>query len=251
MFDPKEIPVSTPESQVYPSVSGSTRPGRDRAGGPPEVRRNISGQVVDHIKAMIFNGSLRSGQRVPQEEIAGHLGVSRLPVREALIALEAEGLVDSEPHRGAFVVPIHREDIEDHYRIYGMVQGLAARRAASRITAPTLNRLRELHQAMQSSSDADLLHDLNWEFHSLINKTGGSRRVLSVLRQLARNLPRAVYEAPPAASPEANRGHARILAALANGEGSTAESASREHVQLEGEYVIAKLKRDGILADDA
>jgi DNA-binding GntR family transcriptional regulator len=167
-----------------------------------------------------------------------------------LISLEAEGLISSEPHRGAFVVPIRREDIEDHYRIYGMVQGLAARRAASRITAPTLSRLRELHESMQSNSDPDLLHDLNWEFHALINKTGGSRRLLSVLRQLARNLPRAVYEAPPGASPEANRGHARILEALTNGDGVAAESASREHVQLEGDYVIAKLKRDGILADE-
>jgi DNA-binding GntR family transcriptional regulator len=206
--------------------------------------------VVDHIRNIIFNGTLARGQRINQDQIAKDLGVSRLPVREALITLEAEGLIDSEPHRGSFVVPVRREDIEDHYRIYGMVQGLAARRAATRITDPTLARLRELHDGMQKSDDPALLHDLNWEFHALINKTGGSRRLRSILRQLSKNLPREVYEAPPGASPEANRSHQQIIDALATGAGADADAASREHMRLEADYVVAKLKRDGILADD-
>lgn len=213
-------------------------------------RRNMSGDVIDLIRTLIFNGTLSRGQRLPQNDIADELGVSRLPVREALIALESEGLIESEPHRGAFVVPIHREDIDDHYRIYGMVQGLATRRAALRLTPPTLTRLEELHQQMRDTEDAELAHGLNWEFHSLINQTGGSRRLLSVLRQMARNLPREVYEAPPAASPEAVRGHQRILDALRDGDGDAADDASRRHVQAEGEYVIAKLKADGVLADE-
>jgi DNA-binding GntR family transcriptional regulator len=103
---------------------------------------------------------------------------------------------------------------------------------------------------MQGCDDA-VAHTLNWEFHSLINQTGGSRRLLSILRQMARALPREVYEAPPAASPEAIRGHQRILDALRASDGDAADQASRRHVQAEGEYVIAKLKADGILADDA
>lgn len=213
-------------------------------------RRNMSGQVVDRIRTMIFDGSLIRGQRVPQNDIASDLGVSRLPVREALITLESEGLIESEPHRGAFVVPIHREDIDDHYRIYGMVQGLASRRAAARITEPTLERLQELHEQMQLADDVVTAHELNWDFHSLINQTGGSRRLLSVLRQLARNLPREVYEVPPPADAAAVRGHQRILDALRARDGDAADAASRQHMQTEGEYVIAKLKADGVLADD-
>ena len=209
----------------------------------------MSGEVSDHIRSSIFSGVLKPGQRVPQDAIAAELGVSRLPVREALISLEADGLVASEPHRGVFVVPIRREDIEDHYRIYGMVQGLAASRAVHRITEPVLARLTELHEQMCASADPDVLHDLNWEFHSLINRTGGSRRLLSVLRQLSHNLPREVYELPPAASPEANKGHAKILAALSRGDAAAVDAANREHVELEGEHVVAVLRRDGVLAD--
>jgi len=200
------------------------------------------------MRSLIFNGTLKAGQRVPQDAIAAELGVSRIPVREALITLEADGLVASEPHRGTFVVPIRSEDIEDHYRIYGMAQGLAARGAARRITEPVLARLDELHEQMSANHDVDLVHDLNWEFHSLINRTGASRRTLSVLRHLSHNLPREVYSLPEAASPQANRGHARIIAALRAGNADEADLANRDHVQQEGDQVVAALKRSGVLA---
>ncbi len=211
-------------------------------------RPSVSVEVAEHIRSLIFNGTLKAGQRVPQDAIAAELGVSRIPVREALITLEADGLVASEPHRGTFVVPIRSEDIEDHYRIYGMAQGLAARGAARRITEPVLARLDELHEQMSASQDVDQVHDLNWEFHALINRTGASRRTLSVLRHLSHNLPREVYSLPAAASPQANRGHARIIAALRAGDADEADLANREHVQEEGDQVVAALKRSGVLA---
>jgi len=212
-------------------------------------RRALAVEVAEHIRSMIFDGRLAAGQRVPQDAIAEELGVSRLPVREALITLETDGLVSSEAHRGTFVVPIRSEDIADHYRLYGMAQGLAASGAARRITEPVLTRLDELHAQMSTNDDPDLLHDLNWEFHSLVNRTGGSRRTLSVLRQLSHNLPREVYSLPEAAGPEANQGHARIIAALRAGDEVEADRANREHVQHEGDQVVAVLKRQGILAD--
>ena len=211
-------------------------------------RRSVSVEVAEHMRSLIFNGTLKAGQRVPQDAIAAELGVSRIPVREALITLESDGLVASEPHRGTFVVPIRSEDIEDHYRIYGMAQGLAARGAARRITEPVLARLDELHEQMSANQDIDLVHDLNWEFHSLINRTGASRRTLSVLRHLSHNLPREVYSLPEAASPQANRGHARIIAALRAGDADEADLANRDHVQQEGDQVVASLKRSGVLA---
>ena len=214
---------------------------------PRLPRRSVSVEVAEHLRSLIFNGTLKAGQRVPQDAIGAELGVSRLPVREALITLEADGLVASEPHRGTFVVPIRSEDIEDHYRIYGMAQGLAARGAARRITEPVLARLDELHEQMSTNKDVDLVHDLNWEFHSLINRTGASRRTLSVLRQLSHNLPREVYSLPAAASPQANRGHARIIAALRAGDADAADLANREHVGQEGDQVVAALKRSGVL----
>jgi DNA-binding GntR family transcriptional regulator len=239
---------------VYPSVAAQSReatmPGRARADVRPRVqRRAMSIEVAEHIRSMIFDGRLKAEQRVPQDAIAAELGVSRLPVREALITLESDGLVASEPHRGTFVVPIRAEDIEDHYRLYGMAQGMAAAGAVRRITEPVLTRLDALHEQMTASTDHDLLHDLNWEFHSLINRTGASRRTLSVLRQLSHNLPREVYSLPAAASPQANRQHASIIAALRAGDAAAADLVNREHVRAEGDQVVAVLKANGILSD--
>lgn len=229
------------------------KPSADRTVDPPPAakmsRRSISAQVAEYVRTQIFNGTLKANQRVPQDAIASELGISRVPVREALIALEGNGLVVSEPNRGMFVVPIRQEDIEDHYRMYGMIQALAATRATDRITEPVLERLESLHQRMCSSEEPDLLHDLNYQFHYLINKTGGSARVRSVLRHLSHNLPRESYHLSPGASPEANRGHARILDALRRGDKAAVEAASREHWRQEGAVVLAALRERGILAD--
>jgi DNA-binding GntR family transcriptional regulator len=170
-------------------------------------------------------------------------------VREALIALEQHGLVASEPHRGAYVVPIRAVDIDDHYKMYGMIQGLAASRAVHSITEPVLERLTALHEQMCAGEDPDLLWDLNYDFHSLINHTGGSSRVRAVLRHLSHNFPRELYTLSPGSSPEANEGHAKILAALRDRDGAAADTANREHVRLEGEIIVAGLRRAGILAD--
>jgi DNA-binding GntR family transcriptional regulator len=235
---------------VDPGQDFSTGRGSRRTAAGRLPRRNLSVEVVNHVRRLIFNGSLKAGQRIPQDAIAEELGVSRLPVREALIALEGEGLVASEPHRGSFVVPIHAEDIADHYRVYGMAQGLAARRAAKRVTGPTLQRLEQLHDQMGKSEDPDVLHDLNWEFHSLINQTGGSARLRSILHQLSRNLPREVYEAAPGADAKANADHQEFLEALRTGDGDRADQVSRRHVQAEADHVIAKLMGDGVLTGD-
>jgi DNA-binding GntR family transcriptional regulator len=212
-------------------------------------RRSLSAEVVDYIRTCIFNGTLKPNQRVPQDLIAERLGVSRVPVREALISLEEHGLVATEPHRGAFVVPIRAEDIDDHYRMYGLIQGLAASRAATRITEPVLEKLVALHEEMCSLDDPVRLRDLNVEFHALINRTGGSARVRSVLRHLSYNLPRELYYLSPGASPEANAGHALILDALRAQDEVAAESAGKQHVILEGQIVLAALRRNGILID--
>jgi DNA-binding GntR family transcriptional regulator len=234
----------------YPGRRGQEADVTGRRAGRPTIQRRRSGiEVAEYIRSMIFDGTLAADQRVPQDTIAADLGVSRLPVREALISLEADGLVASEPHRGTYVVPIRAEDIEDHYRIYGMAQGLAAAGAARRITAPVLDRLDDLHAQMSASDDPERLHDLNWEFHSLINHTGASRRTLSVLRHLSRNLPREVYSLPAAASAQANEEHAAIVAALRAGDAREADRTNREHMQHEGDQVVAALKRSGVLSD--
>jgi DNA-binding GntR family transcriptional regulator len=215
----------------------------------PVRRRGFAADVADRIRTMIFDGRLKAGQRVPQEAIALELGVSRVPVREALIALEENGLVVAEHQRGVFVEPIRREDIEDHYRMYGMIQALAAVRAAERVTEPVLTRLRDLHEQMVAIPEGVEAHALNAEFHAMINRVGGSRRVRSMLRHLARNLASELFLVPPAVSPAALADHAAIIGALRDGDVETLERVNREHLRREGEAVVAELLDRGVLID--
>ncbi len=85
-------------------------------------------QAALYIRRLVFDGDLKPGDRVPQDSVAAALGMSRIPVREALIALEREGWVTIETHRGAFVNGFDRQAVRDHYAllfvlIYGSPHG--------------------------------------------------------------------------------------------------------------------------------
>jgi len=88
--------------------------------------------AYERLKAEILKGELPPGFQAPEPDIASRLGMSRTPVREALIRLEADGLVDLVPRRGAKVLPIGREDICEIYHILSALEGLAARSSAAR-----------------------------------------------------------------------------------------------------------------------
>jgi DNA-binding GntR family transcriptional regulator len=218
------------------------------AGRENRLRTNLSADVADHIRELIFDGRLAGGERIWQDEIAEELGVSRLPVREALISLQVDGLVNNEPRRGAFVVPLTREDIIDHYEMYGHMLGLAARRACGRFEEAGLRRLEELITVMAKDPDAPSTHEAHWAFHANINQVGGSHRLRAVLRQMAHNLPRSVYDIPSAGSPEAERGHRAIVAALRDADGDRAARECEAHLRVDGAAVIVELSRRGLLA---
>src|SRR3954447_26746631 len=96
------------------------------------VRQSSGDHAAMYIRRLIFEGRLRPGERIPQEQIAQALGVSRIPVREALIALEREGWVTIEMHRGAFINALDEQAVRDHYELFGLVYSFAARRARTR-----------------------------------------------------------------------------------------------------------------------
>src|SRR3954464_14937235 len=99
---------------------------------PRLARRSSGDEAALLIRRMIFDGELRPHDRVPQDDTAAVLGISRIPVREALIALEREGWVTIAPHRGAFVSELDEPAVRDHFELYGLTFGLAARRAIER-----------------------------------------------------------------------------------------------------------------------
>ena len=93
--------------------------------------------------------------RVPQDAIASDLGVSRIPVREALIVLEREGWVTNEMHRGAFISALDEQAVHDHYELFGLIYGFAAGRALDRGTADLPQRLADIQTSFARAATAD------------------------------------------------------------------------------------------------
>lgn len=222
----------------------------DIAGGRVP-RANLKDVVAARIRDLIFSGQLRPGVKIDQDDIASQLGVSKLPVREALIALESEALVRNLPRRGSFVAPLTPEDVRDHYRIYGLLSAVAAERAATGLSDAQLDELGELLTRMDDPAlTADEQERLNFEFHRGINRAGGSARLNSVLQLLAYSIPARFYEFTAGWSDEAAQHHRAILAALRQRDGETASREMEGHLRAGGDYAVRLLAESGFWEPD-
>jgi DNA-binding GntR family transcriptional regulator len=110
--------------------------------------------VVNHVLNLVLTGKLRSGDRVDRNEIALGLGVSRVPIQEALVQLEHDGVVSTRYHRGAFVERFDESTILEHHEIEGMLNGMASARAASNPTPRILGQLDALMRSMRNAKDS-------------------------------------------------------------------------------------------------
>src|SRR2546429_295825 len=97
------------------------------------LARNASLAATELIRDAIIDGRLSPGRRLKEEELARELGISRTPIREALLILQSEGLVEATPNRGATVRAHTVDDLDDLYQLRALLEGHAARRAAARI----------------------------------------------------------------------------------------------------------------------
>ena len=213
-------------------------------------RHNLADEVATHIRTAILAGRLRSGERIDQDAIADELGVSRLPVREALIALDKEGLVNTIPRKGSYVARIDREDIADHYEIFGQVAGLAAARAVARLDDAGLAALQELDAAMRRSDNLVEQQRLNHEFHRQIHRAAGSQRLASVLQLLSRSLPMPYADFPAEWLDEANHQHRDIVDAFRRRDAVAAQRAMDYHITASARHAIEVLERLDFFEDE-
>jgi DNA-binding GntR family transcriptional regulator len=171
--------------------------------------------------------------------------MSRLPVREALIELAQESLIDAVPRRGAFVAALDRADILDHYRIFGLIAGLAASRAATALTDQQLGELRSVHESFVAATTPDGKAHWNHEFHKIVNQAGGSRRLASVLGLLSRSLPVRYFEFVPQWAEISAGHHARILQALEARDAAEAQRMVEQHLAESGDLAVEILQEMG------
>lgn len=126
-----------------------------------------STRVAAHLRDAILTGKLKPGDRIRQEQVAELLGASRLPVREALRMLEAEGLTEHEPRKGARVPRLTAHEVEVVYRMRERLEPLALAESILELSAEDHDRLEEVQQRIEANDDLERFLELDREFHLL------------------------------------------------------------------------------------
>ena len=202
---------------------------------------------------MIFAGEYKPGDRVRQDEIAAELGVSRIPVREAIIALDREGWVTVEPHRGAFVRGIDADYVRDHYELYGLVFGLMASRVAERADEEGRTRLRAAAAEVASAdpSDPRAFNDRNRAFLATLEEVASAPRLSSMARVMTSIVPGNFFREIPGAIAGQRRGVAAVSTAIEADDPDRAAAEFRGLLRAQGEAVVGLLEARGIFTEPA
>lgn len=216
--------------------------------GAGSRRRSSGAQAAEYLRTLILDGRLRPGERVPQDEVAEALGVSRIPVREALIALEREGWVTVELNRGAFVNALDPDTIRDTYELFGLVYGFATRCALARDDGTLIEQLAAIERSLKATEDPEEVQRLTIAFHGTIVETARSPRIKVVLRSSTRLVPGNFFAQVPGSIEVERKGTAAILRALRKGD---AERAAQEYLAMlrsHGDQVVARFEAQGLFA---
>ena len=188
------------------------------------------------MRRMILGGQLPPGSKIDQANLAEQLGISLVPLREALRKLEAEGLVRIVPHRGAFVTPISREELADLYSIREILEGLATGAACRRLADEELRKLRCLISEMEpetSNEDHTALLNLNRQFHLTIYNGSGRSLLCGLIASLwdKSERYRSLYVNVLGRSGQAHAEHKQILQALEERCAKEAVRAVRDNIR--------------------
>jgi DNA-binding GntR family transcriptional regulator len=215
------------------------------------VRVNTSDLVAERIVEMIFAGELRAGDRIDLDAIGEHLGVSRAPVREALLALRRDGIVDMPYHRGAFVGAFDAGTVREAFELYALLNALTTARVARRRAPAVLEELDDAAARTRAASGAVEFEVAAREFRRLINIAAGGPHLRALVRTFGGLVPVASRLAIEGRLDEERAAVEETRAAIAAGDPERASAATIAHIRRLGERAVATLRERGVIdADD-
>lgn len=217
--------------------------------------QNIASRVTDELREAIHTGELAPGERLVERKLAEQLGVSHIPVREALTKLAEEGLVERLPRRGARVAALTARDLEEISSLRTLLEQFVVVRVQQQWDDRIESRLRKIVAAMVEATkrgDAARMFDLDRRFHEQLWELADHRLLMNItaaLRSRINGFLRAANSAlEPAAQVAHAHAHAELLDAIAGGDPDAARSAMAEHIAAGAARIAAA---DQATADDA
>lgn len=201
------------------------------------VYENLDQKVYQIIKQMIEDRSLLPGEKIPQEKLAGELGVSRTPLLSALKFLEHEKLVESKPRRGYFVRLFTRREMISIFEIREVLEGLAARKAANNISDAEVSTLKAFFHDFENTraiTDIQAYSKEDKRFHTFVTRVGAEDMLAAMLQTfniISLAYQNLQYEGLIREPDETIKEHMEIIDAICRRDSDRAETLMRNHFQ--------------------
>jgi len=202
--------------------------------------------AITHVMDLLFTGRLRGGDRVDRNRIATELGISRVPIQEALVQLESDGILSTRYHRGAFIERFDPDVVREHYEVFGVLSGIASSRAARDPSPRLLTELRRLLDLMRAARDSEAFLEHTWEFRRTINHDYAGPRLRAAMRSSEGFMPRAFWLGVRDNQPRMLPHYEREYRAIRRRDPEGARAACAERSAMMAEVLIAELVRRGV-----
>jgi DNA-binding GntR family transcriptional regulator len=221
----------------------------------PAAPQLVRDWVEDRLREAILGGQFQPGEWLRQQRVADQLGVSEMPVREALKKLAAEGVVEYLPYRGMRVREYSADDVADIYKVRACMEAMAACAAAQNISAEELVELRALASQMEerlTQDDLEEHRELNRRFHEVLFTASRRTYLVHALKQLWMVFPSMLWGSLPTTATERLfeqdeydiEEHRAIIGALEEGNAAQAERLMRQHIEGAGDRLLAAVRND-------
>ena len=212
----------------------------------PGERPQLSEEVAAALRGRIMSGELRPGARIRLEEVAAQLGVSITPVREALLTLRGEDMVELEPRKGYVVAPLSKQDVVDLFQLQGDIAGELAARVAERITEPQLAEITLANRALLRARSTADIERREFELHRAINLVAQARKLSWFLHVATRYTPARFYASDPGWRAGMREDHEALLAAFTAHDATTARTVMTRHFTDGASLLVKHLEDLGI-----
>lgn len=204
--------------------------------------------VVSHVVNLVLTGKLRSGDRVDRNEIAQELGLSRVPIQEAVVQLEHDGILSTQYHRGAYVERFDESVVREHHELYGLLSGVASARAAADADSKIVDQLDALIDVMRSSKESRAFQETAWRLRRIINDEYAGPRLQATIRASQAFIPRTFWLAYLNNPDEMLPLYEAEVAAIRRHDPDTARAACVERSEVMARVMLTELVRRGVLA---
>ncbi len=226
----------------------------DLAANVLQQQRSTPNLIADALREAIVQGIFQEGQSLRQDEIATQFGVSRIPVREALRQLEAEGLVTLYPNRGATVSALSPAEAQEICEIRIALETMAIQLAIPKLTELDLRKAAAILETTEQETDVARWAELNWEFHATLYAPADRPRLLTMIKTLHVNIDRYVRlqmvkmnyleRMRIAHASQTQKEHYQLLDACSKQDSKTAVKLLRRHIGAAIEQLVVYLQQN-------